>query len=201
MNRMSWVNLNHPSWFTRAASLMLAALVTHLSPAVAHELPADVRVSAFMRTEDSALRLLIRVPMKAMQEVEWPLKGPGYLDLNNIEPRLREAVGLWLTDNLKLFADGRTLGPPKLARGRISVAGDRSFASYSTAIEHVLHAADLDPSTELYWQEQWLDVLLEYPAPRDPSSISIDARFGRMGLQVRSSLRFKMGDHPECALE
>jgi hypothetical protein len=182
------------------ALLCLATSPWLLPATLAHETPAEAKVTAFMRPQGSALQVMIRVPMKAMQDVEWPLRGPGYLVLEGLEPKLQEAATLWILDNLQVFEDGRLLERPQLSRTRISMAADRSFASHDSALRH-LAAAPIDPGTELHWAEQWLDVLLEYPI-RDPASrFAIEPRFARMGLSVRSSLRFTLVDQPERALE
>ena len=43
----------------------------------AHDIPNDVTVQAFLKPEGQRLRLLVRVPMKAMRDVEFPQKGSG----------------------------------------------------------------------------------------------------------------------------
>jgi hypothetical protein len=60
------------------------AAVTILLPhlAAAHNIPNDVTVQAFFRPEGKHLRLLVRVPLQAVRDVEFPQRGPGYLDLD-----------------------------------------------------------------------------------------------------------------------
>jgi len=50
-----------------------AALILVLSlPALAHDIPADVRVNAFVKPDGQRLSLLVRVPLKAMRDVDFP---------------------------------------------------------------------------------------------------------------------------------
>src|SRR5688572_33038992 len=63
--------------------LGFTALLIALLPSVAfaHEIPADITVHAFLKPEPQRLRLLVRVPMKAMVDIEFPKRGPGYIDI------------------------------------------------------------------------------------------------------------------------
>ena len=124
-----------------ALVLMLLAAVATL-PAVAHDIPADVRMQAFVKPEGQHLFVLLRVPLGAMNEVDMPLRGPGYLDLARADAALRVAAELWFADNLSLFEDDRRLPRPTLAMARVSLASDRSFASWEEAMAHLRGAAD-----------------------------------------------------------
>ena len=58
---------------------MLASTVA--LDAAAHDIPTDVKLNAFVKPAGNRLELLVRVPMAAMRDVDFPLRGPGYLDL------------------------------------------------------------------------------------------------------------------------
>ena len=70
------------------------------SPAAAstvlHEIPGDVTIQAIIKPEGRILRLLVRVPLTAMQDFEFPLFGPGYLDIGRADPMLRDAAMQWI---------------------------------------------------------------------------------------------------------
>src|SRR6188472_4122809 len=55
-----------------AAQLLLLPAVT-----AAHDIPISVVVQAFLRPQGQVARVLIRVPMAAMRDVEFPLRGDG----------------------------------------------------------------------------------------------------------------------------
>src|SRR5213078_4156131 len=131
--------------------------------------------NAFVKPEGHRLELLIRVPLAAMIEVDFPTRGPGYLDLSRADEALRNAAKLYLIDNITLHENDVPLPPPRIVDARVSLASDRSFASYDTALAQVTGprlANDLD----LYWNQQLLDVLLEYPIRSEHSEFAIDPR-------------------------
>ena len=49
--------------------------------ASAHDVPNDVRIQSYFKPSGRTLQLLVRVPLAAMQEVDFPKRGPGYLDI------------------------------------------------------------------------------------------------------------------------
>src|SRR5437868_14880279 len=65
---------------------LLMVTLTAALGASAHDIPNDVTVQAFLKPEGQRLRLMVRAPMKAMRDVEFPQKGPGYLDLARTAP-------------------------------------------------------------------------------------------------------------------
>ena len=46
-----------------------------------HDIPSSVTVLAFVRPEAHQLHVVIRVPLESMRDVNFPVRGPGYLDL------------------------------------------------------------------------------------------------------------------------
>ena len=178
-----------------AAILLLAG-----SPAAAHEIPTDVRMTMFVRPQADRLQVLVRVPLSAMREVDVPLRGPGYLDLERADAALRTAVRLWLTDNLTLYEEDTALASPAITALRVSLASDRSFTGFDSAIAH-LRSPPLPTATDLYWSQQLLDVQLEYPIRSAASRFAIDARFARLGLRVGVALHFLPAEGGERAFE
>jgi hypothetical protein len=171
------------------AGLLLIALAIGSAPVAAHEIPTDVRITAFVRPQQDRLQLLMRVPLAAMREVDMPLRGPGYLDLEHADAALRTAVSLWLADNLTLQENDAPLGTPTITALRVSLASDRSFADVETALAH-LRGPPLPARTDLYWNQQLLDVQLDYPIRSAQARFAIDARLARLGLRVAIALHF-----------
>jgi hypothetical protein len=144
------------------AGVLIALLMWAGRPA-AHDLPVDVVVHAFVKPEGQRLRVLLRVPLEAMRDVDYPTRGPeGLLDLTRIDGALADAAELWLVPALDIREDGATLPRPRLAAARISLPSDRSFESYERALAHVT-GTPLDANVRIYWNQSLLDVLLEYP--------------------------------------
>jgi len=181
---------------------LFALAVVLLAPGAgaAHDIPNDVRVQAFLKPEGNRLRLLMRVPMAAMREVDLPLRGPGYLDLARAEGALRNAVSLWLLDNIDVWEGDVRLARPRVAEVRVSLPSDRSFSSYAAALAHMSEPR-LANDVDLYWNQQLLDVLLEYPIASEQSKFSIEPRLARLGLQVVTVLRFLPPGGAERAFE
>jgi HupE/UreJ protein len=174
----------------RALVVMAAVLGFVLAgPGAAHDIPNDVKVQMFVKPAGDRLQLLVRVPLAAMQEVDVPRRGPGYIDLKRADAALRNAATLWIADNMEIREGDERLGQPKLVDARITLPSDKSFSSFDEAIAH-LKGPRLPESTDLYWNQQLLDVLFEYPIRSDRSEFSIDPKLARLGLQVMTVMRF-----------
>ena len=178
------------SLMRRVTVSLMAALIAVVSlRTAAHDIPTDVRVSAFVKPDGQRLSLLIRVPMKAMREVDYPRRGAGLLDLARADAALRNAATLWIADNIELYENDTRLEPPRLVDARVSLESDKSFASYEQARAHVT-GPRLPYNMELYWEQGLLDVLLDYPIGSDRSDFSIRPRLERLGLRTNVVLRF-----------
>src|SRR6202035_3015524 len=86
--------------------LFIATIVSLLPHAVwAHDIPNDVTVRAFVKPEGQKLQLLLRVPLNAMRDTEFPERGAGYLDLARVDASLREAAMVWIADAISVYED------------------------------------------------------------------------------------------------
>jgi hydrogenase/urease accessory protein HupE len=167
--------------------LLIATLLLPL--ARAHEVPSDVTVRMLVRPEGDRIRLLVRAPLEAMQDITFPTFGPGYLDVPSAEPRLRDAAQLWLADNIELYEGERRVPRLTIVAVRASIPSDRSFAEYDSALAH-LSAAPLPTGIELPWQQALLDVQFEAPIESPTSLFSIRPRTERLGMRVVNAVRF-----------
>lgn len=180
---------------------LAAAVLLALSCSVfAHDLPNNVRVQAFVKPEGQRLLLLVRVPLAAMNEVDFPRRGTGYLDLARADSALRNAATLWIADNVDIYEDDVRLPYPRIVSLRVSLPSDRSFGTWADALAHVM-GPPLPDNLELYWNQQFLDMLLEYPIGSERSSFAIDPRFARLGLRVSTIIRFLPPGGAERAFE
>jgi len=168
----------------------LAALALVLPPcAEAHDIPADVTVHAFVKPEGERLHLLVRVPLKAMRDVDYPRRGAGLLDLALADAALHNAAKLWIADSVELYENEVRLGSPGIVDARVSLESDKSFASYEQALAH-LAGPRLPSNLELYWEQGLLDVLFDYPIGSDRSDFSLRPRLERLGQRTTVALRF-----------
>ncbi len=173
------------------AIVLVALFSVALTPAqfLAHEIPARVEILAFVKPEGNALRVIARVPLASMRDVEWPLLKGSYLDLSRATPLLSEAVRLWVAGYLTLYEDGAALAAPRIESVRVSLPSDRSFDEWNDAWSH-LHAAPLTNETELPWQQAILDLSLEYRIASDGARFSIRPALAHLGVRTTTVLHF-----------
>jgi HupE / UreJ protein len=157
--------------------------------AFAHDIPNDVTVQAFVKPAGEHLNLLLRVPLNAMRDTEFPERGPGYLDLARVDASLREAATVWIANSIEVYENDARLPSPRIVDVRTSLESDKSFASYGEAFAHVM-GARLANDIQVYWNQVMLDVLFEYPIHSDQSRFSIHPGLARLGLNVVTALRF-----------
>src|SRR5262249_51327228 len=121
-----------------AVGAVVALGLVLASPSVnyAHDIPASVRVFVFIKPVGQTLRVVIRAPLEAMRDVNFPLNGPGYLDIGRATPLLKDAAHVWLAGDLHLYENDSPLGEAKIVATRISLPSDRSFTSFDGAVAH-----------------------------------------------------------------
>ena len=183
-----------------SVALVVLALLTTWSRAAAHEIPSRVAVLAFVKPEPGRVRVLLRVPLESMRDVDFPLRGPGYLDIERSEPLLSQAARVWLAGSLSLYEEDRLLSGARIVAARISLPADRSFASYDSALAHITRAPR-DTTTALFWKQALLDVAIEYPIGSATSRFSIDPALARLGVRTTTVLRFLPPNGAERAYE
>ena len=164
--------------------LIWSAPVVH-----AHEIPARVGILAFVRPEGRLLRVVARVPLESMRDLDIRPRADGSLDPTAVAPLLPDAAKLWIADYLKLYEDGHLLRANGTVRTQLSVPSDRSFTSYDAAVAHVADAP-LPPSTELRWTQAMLDLIIEYPIANDQASFTIEPGLAHLGVRTTTVLRF-----------
>ena len=169
--------------------LSAAVLLVLPCAASAHDIPNDVTVQMLVKPEGKHLHILVRVPLKAMRDIIFPQRGPGYLDIERATPLLPGAAKLWIAGFFEVY-EGETLLPnPQVMATRISLPSDFSFGSYETALAHVT-GPPLADSTDVVWDQTLLDVLFDSPIQSERARFSIQPRFARLGLRVITVLRF-----------
>jgi hypothetical protein len=141
------------------------------------------------------LQVLVRVPFESMRDIQVPLRGSDYLDLARVRAILPQAARTWIADYLEFFENGTPLGPAEITASRISLPSDGSFASWDSALQHVLapDSAELD----LPWRQALLDVLLSYRVSDSGASFSVRPALAHLGVRTFTVLRFLAPNRPE----
>ena len=192
--------------FPGGARVVLAAalLVSLCTNVAAHEIPGDVTIQAWLKPEGQRLRLLVRVPLVALRDMNYPTRGDkslGILDLGRAESLLRDAATLWVGEAIDVYEGDTRLPTGRIVEVRPSLPSDRSFtASYDEALAHVT-GPHLPDDTDLPWSSGVLDALFEYPIQSDQSRLSVDSRLDRLGLRTITVLRLVLPDGTVRAFE
>ena len=179
---------------------ILLALLLLPSTVAAHDIPVSVVVQTFVRPEGAHARVLVRVPMAAMRDIDFPVRDGGVLDLPRAGNALRDAAALWLAKDIAMYEGDTPLGTPRIVAVRASLPSDRSFATYESALAGVI-GPPLPGDTALVWNQAMLDALLEYPIASDRSALSIRPTLSRLGVNVVTVVRYQPPAGAERAFE
>jgi HupE / UreJ protein len=171
-------------------SIRLAIVTACLAGAIvvsAHEIPSDVRVQIFVAPHADRLRVVVRAPIAAMNELDWPTSGVA-LDVARAEAVLRQAATEWIGGRIDVYEDDRRLEPRLLVAVRPSPPSDTSFDGYDRATTHAMEP--IAPDTGIPLSQALLDVVFEYRIQSDRSRFGIATRFDKAGVRSLTVLRF-----------
>jgi hypothetical protein len=169
--------------------LLAAALAAWTLSAGAHDIPNDVTVQALVRPAGETLDLLVRVPLAALRDINFPERPSGYLELQKAEPLLPDAANLWLGDFIDVYEDDSPLTKPRIVHTRLSLPSDRAFTSFTSAAAQ-LAGTKLPTDTNVVWNQTVMDVWFAYPIHSERARFSVRPRLARLGLRVVTALRF-----------
>ena len=157
--------------------VLIVAGIVHLPEQLkAHEIPNDIIVQAYLKADGAVANLAIRVPLEAMRDMNFPIHGPGYLELDQISELTLDAAEIWLANFIDVYEGQRKIEDWRIADTRISLPSDRSFGNYQTAL-HSFSLPDLAKDSLLHDEQALLDVLIEYPIQSNGQNFSIDLNF------------------------
>jgi hydrogenase/urease accessory protein HupE len=140
-------------------------------PALAHDIPGEMRVHAFVKPEGERLDVLVRVPLALLLNLNVPKRGPGYIDLAQIDSVIPSIIAA-IDNDIEFFSDGMRLALVQ-GIGRIAQPSDRSFESFERA-EASIRGARLPESTDVFWNQGYFDARLEYTLTAADASIAVD---------------------------
>ena len=184
----------------RPAVLALALTLALPARPFAHEIPPSVRVFAFVKPEGERLRLIVRLPLESIRDIEFPLRGAEYVDIARATPLVADAARLWVADYVEIHEDGRPLPTGRVSAARIALPSDRSFTAYESALTTV-SGPPLADTVALPWRQAMLDVLIEYPITSPTARFSIRPALAHLGVRTTTVLRFVPANGSERAFE
>ena len=174
--------------------VLIVAGIVHLPEQLkAHEIPNDIIVQAYLKADGAVANLAIRVPLEAMRDMNFPVHGPGYLELDQISELTLDAAEIWLANFIDVYEGQRKIEDWRIADTRISLPSDRSFGDYQTAL-HSFSLPDLAKDSLLHYEQALLDVLIEYPIQSNGQNFSIDLNLGGLSLNTATVLTYVTPD-------
>jgi HupE / UreJ protein len=166
--------------------LVLCAAMVH---AASRPIPEVVNVKVFVRLENGSLDLLVRVPLAAVKDIQFPTRGEaGYLDLEALASMLPGAADHWIAGGFDVFDHGEPVSSPEVDQPRIATISDQSFDSYQSAIDH-LGAPPVAATENLFLDQVWFDMRLRYRLASEPPAIAIDPKVAGWGVRVSTDLK------------
>lgn len=134
------------------------------------------------------MRVLVRVPVEAMRDIDFPLRG-AYLDIAKADSALRDAARLWVADAITLSTNGVALPKGRITAVRASLPSDRAFDSYADALNG-MSRPPLASTTDIVAGQTMLDVQLEYDVAETDERFAIAPNFAHLGLKTTTVLRY-----------
>jgi hypothetical protein len=123
-----------------------------------------------------------------MRDMDLPLHGGAFLDFPVPAATLRDAVRVWIAQEMTWYEDDRPLPAADVVAMQVSLPSDRSFGSYEEALAHV-QAAPLPNNTEIVWNQALLDVLLDIPIKTPGAKFSVRPALARLGIRTVTVMR------------
>lgn len=156
--------------------------------------PEFVKIKAFARPENGQLEVLVRVPLAAVKDVEFPTRSTaGGLDIPALQSMLAGVARFLIADVLRVFDQGVLLGRPEVEATRLSISSDLSFDAYPSAVER-FRAPDLAPDELVFLESVWLDIAYRL-APISPNgSIVFVPNVASLGVTVSTDLTYVAPD-------
>jgi hypothetical protein len=171
--------------------LVLFAAIVH---AANRPIPEVVNVKVFVRLENGSLDLLVRVPLAAVKDIQFPTRGEaGYLDLEALASMLPGAADHWIAGGFDVFDHGEPVSRPEVDQPRIATISDQSFDSYQSAIDH-LGAPPVAATENLFLDQVWFDMRLRYRLASEQPAIAIDPKVAGWGVRVSTDLKIVDAD-------
>jgi len=165
---------------------MITLLWAGSERALAHAIPTNTVMNAFVKIDPTQAQLVARIPMGLLPGLPFPCRAGAY-DLAASGPVIELALQA-LADGLVLLEDGAALTPARSA-GRLSALSDRSFESYESAAGHVDRPAD--EGSRVACDQSALDVHFTYPLSSPRAVFAIDSQVAAdLGSAVKLVVRY-----------
>jgi hypothetical protein len=152
--------------------------------AFGHDVADQLRVHGFVRPQDDRLVVMLRLPLQLLLNVDLPKRGNGYLDLDRVHDAYPRAIAA-TAKGIVFLEEGAPLSPLR-GEARVALPSDRAFDSYEAALA-AMRARPLPAGTDVFWNQGFLDVMIEYRLESQHSALAVDFRVSP-GLRDRLKL-------------
>ena len=143
--------------------LTLLLVATGASRAAAHDVPAELSITGFFDVNGERPELILRVPLILLGNIDLPKRGPGYLDLENLDEGLASAERA-VAAAFRIDADGEPLHPVRID-SRISLPSEQTFGTAEAARSAIL-GPPLAATENVFWNQGFFDVRMVFdPQP------------------------------------
>ena len=95
--------------FRSCSALVIMVALVLTSTAWAHEIPNEVLARMLAKAEGETFQLVVRIPLSSMRDVEVPEFGPGYLNVEELAPRLGDLATQWIVPFVEIYEDDERL--------------------------------------------------------------------------------------------
>jgi hypothetical protein len=181
----------HQRRFLLLASLLLATTLPRALDS--HEIPERVALRAWVVPRDTTLTLLLRVPLEAMRDLDFPERADGTLDMVRVRALLPEAARLWLAEAVALTANGVPMDEARVRATRLALPADRNFDALASA-EASFAAPELGDTLAIPWRHALFDVALEFRIPREDARLGLRPALARLGVRTSSVVHLVLPD-------
>ena len=168
------------------------------TPACAHDIPTSATLQGWIRADGQTVELVVRVPLRALRDVEYPQRGPGLLDLARADSAIEEGLLRWLPQSFVLRVAGQAQAPASLKGWRASLESERVYQSWAQARAHV-GSAPLPDTVQVPWDQVMVDALLSWPVAAPATALALEPRIERFGLKVQMALQADLPGQPARA--
>jgi len=196
LTRTIITNAHKPVSIVMMMCAVISLTCAFSNQAQAHEIPTDIVIHTILKPDGDQLNFIVRVPLEAMRDVNFPEVGPGYLVISRADKTIRDAAIIWIAREVALYENGRHLEDWNIEAVRLSLPSDKPADNYADAYQSIIRPR-LPDNTDLHRDQAMLDVLIRYPIESAESEFSIDAAFARLGLRTTTVMRFMPTDGAE----
>lgn len=159
-------------------------------------LPESVDIRVLAKQEANDLRLLVRVPLSVVRDIQFPVRGEiGYLDLSAVQMVLQGASRYWIQGCFDVYEGGEQITDIEIVKARISPFSDESFASVNTAMAHFSEPV-LGNDVNVIWNQTWLDIYFTYPLDGRQRSLAVLPKVAHLGARVSTEMQYTAPGKP-----